>query len=135
MVIEAYINWMRCDRLSLNKSQGGLGFRDMEAFNLSMLGKQGWKLVHDPNFLLTRILNAKYFPRKGFLEAGIGHNPSYTGGVYGVPKILSSWAIHGKLEMGRKLIYGLSHGSDQSQHLNHPLHHHQIRKSFLSKIC
>jgi hypothetical protein len=57
---------------------GGLGFRNMEAFNLSMLGKQGWKLLKDPSSLLTRILKAKYFPRRDFLEANIGHNPSYT---------------------------------------------------------
>lgn len=50
----------------------------MEAFNLSMLGKQGWKLLKDPSSLLTHILKAKYFSRRGFLEAGIDHNPSYT---------------------------------------------------------
>lgn len=76
MTFECYINYKFVS--TLHKSHGDLGFCDMEAFNLSMLGKQGWKLIHDPNFLLTRILNAKYFLRKGFLEAGIGHNPSYT---------------------------------------------------------
>jgi len=72
------INWLRWDKLTYHKSSGGLGFRNMEAFNLSMLGKQGWKLIKDPISLLTRILKAKYFPRRGFLEAGIGYSPSYT---------------------------------------------------------
>jgi hypothetical protein len=72
------INWMRWEKLTLHKSLGGLGFRSMEAFNLSMLGKQGWKLMHDSNSLLTRTLKAKYFPRRDFLEAPLGHNPSYT---------------------------------------------------------
>jgi len=72
------INWMRWDKLSLHKTRVGLGFRDIEAFNLSMLGKQGWKLLTEPSSLLTRILKAKYFPRRDFLVANIGHNPSYT---------------------------------------------------------
>jgi len=69
---------MRRDKLTFYKSSGGLGFRNMEAFNLSMLGKQGWKLLNDPSSLLSHILKAKYFPRRDFLDAGIGHNPSYT---------------------------------------------------------
>jgi len=62
----------------MHKSLGGLGFCNFEAFNLSMLGKQGWKLLNDPNSLLTRILKVKYFPRRDFSEASISQNPSYT---------------------------------------------------------
>jgi hypothetical protein len=69
---------MRWDKLTLHKSLGGLDFRNMEAFNLSMLGKQSWKLLSDSSSLLTRILKAKYFPRRDFLDAPLGHNPSYT---------------------------------------------------------
>jgi len=72
------INWMRWDKLTLHKSSGELGFRNMEAFNLSMLSKQGWKLLTDPSSLLSRILKVKYFPRRDFLDVNIGHNPSYT---------------------------------------------------------
>lgn len=72
------INWMRWEKLTIHKSMGGLGFRNMEAFNLFMLGKQGWKLLKDPSSLLTCILKAKYFPKWNFLEANISHNPSYT---------------------------------------------------------
>jgi hypothetical protein len=50
----------------------------MEAFNLSMLGKQSWKLLSDSSSLLTRVLKAKYFPRRNFFDAPLGHNPSYT---------------------------------------------------------
>jgi hypothetical protein len=41
----------------------------MEAFNLSMLGKQSWKLLTDSTSLLTRVFKAKYFPRRDFLDA------------------------------------------------------------------
>jgi len=68
---------MRWDYLTLHKSLGSLGFRNLEAFK-SMLGKQGWKLLSDSSSLLTRILKAKYFPRRDFLDATLGHNPSYT---------------------------------------------------------
>jgi len=69
---------MRWDKLTPHKSLGGLGFRNMEAFNLSMLGKQSWKLITDSNSLLTCVLKAKYFPRQDFMDAPLGHNPSYT---------------------------------------------------------
>ena len=55
-----------------------MGFRNLEAFNLSMLGKQSWKLLTDSTYLLSRVLKAKYFPRRDFLDANFGHNPSYT---------------------------------------------------------
>lgn len=38
------INWMCWDKLTLHKSLGGLGFRNLEAFNLSMIGKKIWKI-------------------------------------------------------------------------------------------
>jgi len=72
------INWMRWEKLTYHKTRGGLGFHNMEAFNLSMLGKQSWKLLTDSTSLLTRILKAKYFLRRDFLDAPLGHNPSYT---------------------------------------------------------
>jgi hypothetical protein len=72
------INWLRWDKMTVSKDNGGLNFRDLEGFNLAMLGKQGWKLITNSSSLLTRVLKAKYFPRSGFLEANIGHNPSYT---------------------------------------------------------
>jgi len=46
--------------------------------NLSMLGKQSWKLLTDSTSLLTRIFKGKYFLRRDFLDVSLGHNPSYT---------------------------------------------------------
>ena len=34
-----------------------------------MLTKQGWRLVHFPNFLVARILRARYYPISDFLRA------------------------------------------------------------------
>lgn len=61
----------------MHKSRGGMGFKELTAFNLAMLGKQGWKFLSEPHSLVTRIFKAKYFPSTSFLNAKIGHNPSY----------------------------------------------------------
>jgi len=37
------IHWMSWEKLSAPKMHGGMGFKDLIAFNLAMLGKQGWK--------------------------------------------------------------------------------------------
>jgi len=52
------INWMRWYKLTLHKKFGGLGFHDMEAFNLSMLGMECWNLLSDFSSLLNRVLKA-----------------------------------------------------------------------------
>ncbi|KAH9750457.1 reverse transcriptase domain-containing protein [Citrus sinensis] len=71
------INWMRWDALCKPKSAGGIGFKKLHAFNLAMLGKQGWKLMTKPNSLVAQILKARYYSRTSFAGATLGHNPSY----------------------------------------------------------
>ncbi|MCH80360.1 replication protein A 70 kDa dna-binding subunit, partial [Trifolium medium] len=71
------IHWLSWDRLSVSKDYGGMGFKSLQAFNLALLGKQAWNLVTRPDNLITKLLKARYFPKCDFLEANIGHNPSY----------------------------------------------------------
>jgi len=54
-----------------------MSFKDLLAFNLAMLGKQGWKLQTEPESLVSLIFKAHYFPNKTYLTTTIGHNPSY----------------------------------------------------------
>ena len=71
------IHWMNWEKLSAPKIQGGMGFKDLSAFNLSMLGKQGWKFITEPDSLVARIFKARYFLTGTYLMASVGHNPNY----------------------------------------------------------
>jgi hypothetical protein len=71
------IHWFSWERLSMHKNNGGMGFKDLSTFNLAMLGKQSWRILNNPQSLTARLLKARYFPNDNFLEANIGHNPSF----------------------------------------------------------
>lgn len=60
------IRWMCWDRLLVLKEDEGMGFRDLQTFNLAFLA-----------FNLFRVFKARYFPRRDFLNSVVGHNPSY----------------------------------------------------------
>ena len=60
-----------------SKFDGGMGFRNLQAFNLAMLTKQAWRILKNPNSLIARIYKAKYFPFSDILSAKLGYNPSY----------------------------------------------------------
>lgn len=71
------IKWLSWDKISMPKCWGGVGFRNMHAFNLAVLGKQAWKFIVEPNSLVSRVFQSKYFAQGNFLQAPLGHNPSY----------------------------------------------------------
>ncbi|KAL8125340.1 hypothetical protein AgCh_012870 [Apium graveolens] len=60
-----------------HKSSGRMGFRNFRDFNVSMLGKQGWRIITNPNTLVSRLYKARYFVDTDFLNASRGHNPSF----------------------------------------------------------
>jgi hypothetical protein len=53
-----------------------MGFRDLELFNLAMLGKHGWRLMINHDSLCARVLKGRYFPNSSFLQASVPHRAS-----------------------------------------------------------
>ena len=74
---ERKIHWKSWNVLTQAKKDGGMGFRDLRNFNLAMLAKQGWRLLHEKESLVFRCFKAKYFPRGSFLEATDVPNSSF----------------------------------------------------------
>ena len=54
------LHWLSWDKLEVPKVKGGMGFRNMQSFNLAMLGKHGWRLLTRPDSLCARVLKGKY---------------------------------------------------------------------------
>jgi hypothetical protein len=71
------IHWLSWEKLTVHKKYGGMSFNNLTAFNLAMLGKQGWKFQTQPESLVTKLFKARYFPRSDYLNAKVGHNPSF----------------------------------------------------------
>ncbi|XP_042942948.1 uncharacterized mitochondrial protein AtMg00310-like [Carya illinoinensis] len=73
---ERKIHLCHWDKMCKAKAIGGLGFRDLEHFNLVMLAKQVWRLLHFPESLAAKVLSSKYYPDGQFLKATITRHPS-----------------------------------------------------------
>ncbi|KAG7536993.1 Zinc knuckle CX2CX4HX4C [Arabidopsis suecica] len=63
--------WVAWEKLTRLKSDGGLGFRDIEAFNDALSAKIGWRILQEPDSLLARVLLGKYCHSTPFMEASV----------------------------------------------------------------
>ncbi|XP_038713390.1 uncharacterized protein LOC120007259 [Tripterygium wilfordii] len=70
-------SWLPWSKLCEAKKDGGMGFRNFEAFNDALLAKQGWRILTNPDSLASRVLKAKYFPGTNFLHVEKGRNASF----------------------------------------------------------
>lgn len=66
---ERKLHWVSWATMCNSKNLGGLGFRDIHAFNLAFLAKQGWRLLQGGSTLFQKLFTAKYFPNSSFWNA------------------------------------------------------------------
>lgn len=59
---ERKTGWVSWKVMSHPKFMGGGGFCDIALFNLALLARQAWRLLHEPNSLDTQILKVVYYP-------------------------------------------------------------------------
>lgn len=55
-----------------------MGFKNLHAYNLAMLAKQGWRVLSNPTSLIARLYKAIYFLDGSFLTAEMGETPSFS---------------------------------------------------------
>jgi hypothetical protein len=75
---EKKMHWICWETMTLPKKCGGLGYKDMHSFNITMLVKQEWRLLTNPESLCARVLKAKYFPNSLVIQAQVCNGMSYT---------------------------------------------------------
>ena len=83
------VHWISWDRLMKQKQNGGMGFRELQCFNLALLAKLGWRIIQNPESLLSLVLKEKYFPGSHLMEASRGRNTSWGWkGIYEACQVL-----------------------------------------------
>lgn len=68
---------MSWESLGLPKQQGGIDFGNLHEFNLALLAKQCWRIIHEPDLLWVIVVKDRYFPNTLFLEAKKGSRASW----------------------------------------------------------
>jgi hypothetical protein len=90
------IAWLKWSKMGLAKQKGGLGYRDLELFNMALLAKQGWRIMQNEGSLVAQVLKKKYFSKESFLSSRLGNNPSYVWrSIWGAKRLVQSGMIWG----------------------------------------
>ena len=71
------VHWVKWEKLYEEKGNGGLGFKDIEKFNDSLLAKQVWRMINHLDSLCHRVFKARFFPNCSILEVRESTTGSY----------------------------------------------------------
>lgn len=69
--------WLSWDKLTKPKGMGGLGFKDIQTFNTALLAKLPWRMLTNPNCLLSRVLLGKYCHKSPLLKVQLAKGASH----------------------------------------------------------
>ncbi|XP_073019456.1 uncharacterized protein [Primulina eburnea] len=71
------MHWIAWHTLCEPKCMGGMGFRNLEMFNGSLLAKQVWRISINPESLVAQVLKARFFKYNDIMDTQLGNNPSF----------------------------------------------------------
>nr|DAD35823.1 TPA_asm: hypothetical protein HUJ06_006463 [Nelumbo nucifera] len=111
---EKKIKWVAWNRMCNSKMKGGLGFRNIKCFNLTLLANAAWRLIQNSNILWGRILKQIYYPQSRFLETSLGSKPSWAWRSLLDGRDLLSKGLIWRIGNGKILIFGMMCGSQIS---------------------
>ena len=74
---ERKMTWISWENMCTPKVEGETGFKDLKAFNLALLAKQGWRISQNPDSLTHKVFKARYFAKGSFMDAQVGKKQSY----------------------------------------------------------
>ncbi|CAL9021353.1 unnamed protein product [Prunus brigantina] len=85
------LHWINWDTLGEPKQEGGMGFCNLQEFNLALLAKQCWRISMEPQSMWVKVLKGRYFPNiwKDRCKAVLEHLPPHQLELFTVPLLPS----------------------------------------------
>ena len=85
------------NKLGQSKTDSGLGFYHLEAFNQALLAKQAWRLQTQLDSHCVQVLRSRYITNSDFLNSHNGYRPNYVQrSIHGTKLVLATsycWCI------------------------------------------
>ncbi|XP_033143430.1 uncharacterized protein LOC117132712 [Brassica rapa] len=98
------VHWAKWEKMCAPREEGGIGFRMIYEFNLTLLAKQLWRLVQFPDSLVARVLRGRYYRLSSPLRIGTADTPSYVWTSITAARKLLLLGIRSKVHSG----YGIN---------------------------